>query len=181
MTITYKDAAGIQSMRVAGKLASEVLDYLTLHVVAGITTNQLDKLAYDYITQVQQAIPAPLNYNPSGDNPYPKSICTSINHQVCHGIPTDKPLKRGDIVNLDVTVIKDGWHGDSSRMFMVGEVSVAARRLCMLTHEAMWHGIVKVRAGAFLGDIGHAIQRFSEGHGLSVVREAAALSTAARL
>ncbi len=171
MTITYKDAAGIQGMRVAGKLASEVLDYLTPHVVAGITTNQLDKLAYDYITQVQQAIPAPLNYNPSGDNPYPKSICTSINHQVCHGIPNDKLLKNGDIINIDVTVIKDGWHGDTSRMYAVGEASIAAKRLCKLTYDAMWHGIVKVKPGARLGDIGFAIQRFAEGHGFSVVRE----------
>ena len=106
MTITYKDAQGIEGMRIAGKLASEVLDFLTPHVVAGVTTNQLDKLAYDYITQVQGAIPAPLNYNPSGTNPYPKSICTSINHQVCHGIPNDKPLKKADIVNIDITVIK---------------------------------------------------------------------------
>jgi methionyl aminopeptidase len=141
------------------------------HVVAGVTTNQLDKLAYDYITQVQQAIPAPLNYNPSGDNPYPKSICTSINHQVCHGIPNDKALKKGDIVNIDITVIKDGWHGDTSRMFLVGEPSIAAKRLCKLTYDAMWHGIVKVKPGARLGDIGFAIQRFAEGHGFSVVRE----------
>ncbi len=132
---------------------------------------QLDKLADDYTTQVQGGISAPLNYAPSGHNPYPKSICTSINHQVCHGIPNDKPLKKGDIVNIDVTVIKDGWHGDSSRMFLVGDVSVAARRLCKLTYEAMWHGIIKVKAGAYLGDIGHAIQTFAEGNGLSVVRE----------
>jgi methionyl aminopeptidase len=171
MTITYKDATGIQGMRVAGKLASEVLDYLTPHVVAGVTTNQLDKLAFDYITQVQKAIPAPLNYNPSGDNPYPKSICTSINHQVCHGIPNDKALKKGDIVNIDITVIKDGWHGDTSRMYLVGESSIAAKRLCKLTYDAMWHGIVKVKPGARLGDIGFAIQRFAEGHGFSVVRE----------
>jgi len=171
MTITYKDASGIQGMRVAGKLASEVLDYLGSHVVAGVTTNELDKLAYDYITQVQQAIPAPLNYNPSGNNPYPKSICTSINHQVCHGIPNDKALKKGDIVNIDITVIKDGWHGDTSRMFLVGEPSIAAKRLCKLTYDAMWHGIVKVKPGARLGDIGFAIQRFAEGHGFSVVRE----------
>jgi methionyl aminopeptidase len=171
MTITYKDAEGIAGMRVAGRLASELLDYLTPFVQPGITTNELDRLADAYTTTVQGAISAPLNYAPSGHNPYPKAICTSINHQVCHGIPNDKVLKRGDIVNVDVTVIKDGWHGDSSRMFMVGEPSVAARRLCALTHEAMWHGIVKVRAGAFLGDIGHAIQQFAEGHGLSVVRE----------
>jgi len=171
MTITYKDAQGIAGMRVAGRLAAELLDYLTPFVKAGVTTNQLDQLANDYTVQVQQAISAPLNYAPSGHNPYPKAICTSINHQVCHGIPNDKPLKKGDIVNIDVTVIKDGWHGDSSRMFMVGDASVAARRLCALTYQAMWHGIVKVKAGAYLGDIGHAIQQFAQGHGLSVVRE----------
>ena len=171
MTTSIKDAQGAQGMRIAGKLASEVLDFLTPHVVPGVTTNQLDKLAHDYITQVQQAIPAPLNYDPSGKNPYPKSICTSINHQVCHGIPNDKPLKKGDVVNIDITVIKNGWHGDTSRMFVVGEGSIAAKRLCAMTYEAMWHGIVKVKPGARLGDIGHAIQLFSEGLGFSVVRE----------
>ena len=158
-------------MRIAGRLASEVLDYLTPHVKAGVTTNELDQLAHDYITQVQQAIPAPLNYAPSGYKPYPKSICTSINHQVCHGIPNDKPLKKGDIVNIDITVIKDGWHGDTSRMFLVGETSIAASRLCKLTYEAMWHGIVQVKPGAQLGDIGHAIQKFAENLGCSIVRE----------
>lgn len=171
MTITIKDSEGIAGMRVAGRLAAELLDYLTPLVKPGITTNELDRLADDYTTRVQGAISAPLNYAPSGHNPYPKAICTSINQQVCHGIPNDKPLKKGDIVNIDVTVIKDGWHGDSSRMFMVGEVSVAARRLCNLTYEAMWRGITKVREGAFLGDIGHAIQTFAEAQGLSVVRE----------
>lgn len=171
MTITFKDAQGVQAMRVAGKLASEVLDFIGPHVQAGVTTNELDKLCYDYITQVQQAIPAPLNYNPSGNNPYPKSICTSINHQVCHGIPNDKPLKKGDIVNIDITVIKDGWHGDTSRMFIVGDASIAAKRLCKLTYYAMWHGIVKVKPGVRLGDIGFAIQRFAESNGFSVVRE----------
>jgi methionyl aminopeptidase len=171
MSITYKDSEGIAGMRVAGRLAGELLDYLTPFVKPGVTTNELDKLADDYTTLVQGAISAPLNYAPTGHNPYPKAICTSINQQVCHGIPNDKPLKKGDIVNIDVTVIKDGWHGDSSRMFMVGEVSIAARRLCKLTYEAMWKGIIKVRAGAYLGDIGHAIQTFAESHGLSVVRE----------
>ena len=169
--ITYKDAAGIAGMRIAGRLGSEVLDYLTPHVQPGITTNQLDKLAYDYITQVQQAIPAPLHYQPEGYSAYPKSICTSVNHQVCHGVPNDKPLKKGDIVNIDVTVIKDGWHGDTSRMFMIGPVSIAAKRLCALTYEAMWRGIVMVKPGIHLGDIGHTIQTFAEGHGFSVVRE----------
>ena len=171
MSITIKDEQGIQGMRLAGRLASEVLDFLTPHVQAGVTTNALDQLAHDYITQVQLAIPAPLNYSPNGYKPYPKSICTSINHQVCHGIPNDKVLKKGDIVNIDITVIKNGWHGDTSRMFVVGEGSIAAKRLCAMTYEAMWHGIVKVKPGARLGDIGHAIQQFAEGLGFSVVRE----------
>jgi methionyl aminopeptidase len=171
MTITYKDAAGIAGMRVAGKLAAEVLDFLTPHVQPGISTNALDKLAHDYIVGVQGAIPAPLNYTGGGNRPYPKSICTSVNHQVCHGIPNEKVLKKGDIVNIDVTVIKDGWHGDTSRMFMVGEVSIAAKRLCHITYEAMWHGIRLVRPGIHLGDIGFAIQKFAESQGFSVVRE----------
>ena len=171
MTISIKDEQGIQGMRLAGRLASQVLDFLTPHVQAGITTNALDKLAHDYITQVQLAIPAPLNYAPNGYNPYPKSICTSINHQVCHGIPNEKALKKGDIVNIDITVIKNVWHGDTSRMFVVGDGSIAAKRLCAMTYEAMWHGIVKVKPGARLGDIGHAIQLFAEGLGFSVVRE----------
>jgi methionyl aminopeptidase len=171
MTITIKDSAGIAGMRVAGRLAAELLDHLAPLVKPGVTTNELDRLAEDYTTRVLGAISAPLNYAPSGHNPYPKSICTSINHQVCHGIPNDKPLKKGDIVNVDVTVIKDGWHGDSSRMYQVGDVSVAAKRLCKLTYEAMWKGIQQVREGAYLGDIGHAIQVFAEGQGLSVVRE----------
>ena len=171
MSITYKDEAGIAGMRVAGKLASEVLDYLTPFVIPGVTTNALDKLAHDYITQVQGAIPAPLNYTGGGDIPYPKSICTSVNHQVCHGIPNDKPLKKGDTVNIDVTVIKEGWHGDTSRMFHVGEVSIAAKRLSVLTYEAMWIGIAQVKPGARLGDIGAAIQKFAESNGFSVVRE----------
>ncbi len=171
MSITIKDEAGIAGMRLAGRLASELLDYLTPHIRPGVTTNEIDRLAEEHTQHVLQAISAPLNYAPAGHKPYPKSICTSINHQVCHGIPNDKPLKKGDIVNVDVTVIKDGWHGDSSRMFEVGETSVAAKRLCRLTYEAMWRGIVMVRDGAHLGDIGHAIQTFAEGQGLSVVRE----------
>ncbi|MDR2852674.1 MAG: type I methionyl aminopeptidase [Burkholderiaceae bacterium] len=171
MSITYKDAQGIAGMRVACRLAAEVLDYLTPHVKAGVTTNELDRLAHDYMTQVQGVIPAPLNYQGGGDVPFPKSICTSINHVVCHGIPSEKALKKGDIINLDITVIKDGWHGDTSRMFIIGEASVAARRLVTVTYEAMWHGIVKVKPGARLGDIGWAIQRFTESNGFSVVRE----------
>ena len=171
MSITIKTAADIAAMRVACRLASEVLDLLTPHVRAGVTTNELDRIAHDHIVHVQQAIPAPLNYQPPGYTPYPKSICTSVNHVICHGIPSDKALKNGDIVNLDITVIKDGWHGDTSRMFIVGEGSIAAKRLCNLTYEAMWKGILKVKPGARLGDIGHAIQTFIEGQGLSVVRE----------
>jgi len=171
MTISIKNEEDIQGMRLAGRLASEVLDYLEPHVKVGVTTNQLDKLAHDYITEVQKAIPAPLNYTPAGYKPYPKSICTSINHQVCHGIPNAKPLKKGDIVNIDITVIKNGWHGDTSRMFTIGESSIAAKRLCQLTYEAMWHGILQVKPGARLGDIGYSIQKYAEGLGCSIVRE----------
>jgi methionyl aminopeptidase len=171
MTISIKSAADIEGMRVAGRLASEVLDLLATRVKPGVTTDQLDKLAHDHIVHEQQATPAPLNYAPPGYTPYPKSICTSINHQVCHGIPNDRPLKNGDIVNIDVTVIKDGWHGDTSRMFIVGEGSIAAKRLVQMTYDAMWKGIEKVRPGAYLGDIGHAIQTFAENNGFSVVRE----------
>ncbi|MEY3953620.1 MAG: hypothetical protein RLZZ397_500 [Pseudomonadota bacterium] len=169
--ITIKTAEDIEGMRLAGRLTSEVLDYLTPLIVAGITTEQIDKWAHDYIVDVQQAIPAPLNYAPHGYKPYPKSVCTSINQQVCHGIPSDRLLKKGDIVNVDVTVIKDGWHGDSSRMYVVGEGSVAANRLCQVTYDAMWKGIQMVKPGARLGDIGFAIQDFAERHGYSIVRE----------
>ncbi len=171
MTITIKTASDVEGMRIAGRLASEVLDMLTPHVKPGVSTEELDRLAHEHIVNVQQAIPAPLNYQPPGYSPYPKSICTSINHQVCHGIPNDRPLKNGDIVNIDVTVIKDGWHGDTSRMFVVGEGSIAAKRLCNFTYEAMWKGIVKVKPGARLGDIGHSIQTFGENAGFSIVRE----------
>jgi methionyl aminopeptidase len=171
MTITIKSPADVEAMRIAGRLASEVLDLLTPHVKPGVSTDELDRIAHEHIVKVQQGIPAPLNYAPAGYTPYPKSICTSINHQVCHGIPNDRPLKNGDIVNIDVTVIKDGWHGDTSRMFVVGEGSIAAKRLCQMTYEAMWKGIVKVKPGARLGDIGHTIQTFAENNGFSVVRE----------
>jgi len=171
MAIVIKTPEDITHMRVAGTLAAEVLDFIAPHVRAGITTAQIDQLCHDYIVNVQKAIPAPLNYAPPGYSPYPKSICTSVNHQVCHGIPGERVLKNGDIVNIDITVIKDGYHGDTSRMFYVGEPSIAARRLCEVSYEAMWHGIVKVRPGATLGDIGHAIQVFTERHGFSVVRE----------
>ncbi len=171
MSITIKTGAEIDAMRLAGRLASEVLDYLTPHVTPGVTTEALDKLAHDFMVEVQGTIPAPLNYAPGGHTPYPKSICTSINHQVCHGIPNDRQLKDGDIVNIDITVIKDGWHGDTSRMFVVGKGSIAAKRLCQITYEAMWRGIVKVKPGVRLGDIGHAIQTFAENQGFSIVRE----------
>ena len=171
MTISIKSPAEIDRMRIAGRLAGEVLDMLSPHVRPGVSTEEIDRLAHAHIVEVQQAIPAPLHYAPPGYSPYPKSICTSINHQVCHGIPNERPLKSGDIVNIDVTVIKDGWHGDSSRMYIVGEGSIASRRLCQLTYDAMWRGIAQVRAGARLGDIGHAIQTFAEKNGLSVVRE----------
>ncbi|HET7526067.1 MAG TPA: type I methionyl aminopeptidase [Burkholderiaceae bacterium] len=171
MAITLKTPEDLAGMRIAGRLASEVLDMLAEHVKPGVTTEQLDKFAHDHIVNVQGGVPAPLNYAPPGYTPYPKSICTSVNHQVCHGIPNERALKAGDIVNIDITVIKDGWHGDTSRMFIVGEGSIAAKRLCALTYEAMWKGIAKVRPGARLGDIGYAVQSFAESQGFSVVRE----------
>lgn len=159
-------------MRIAGRLAGEVLDYITPFVKPGITTNELDRLCHDYMVKVQGCIPAPLNYAPGGGRPYPKSICTSVNHQVCHGVPSEKPLKNGDIVNLDITTIKDGWHGDTSRMFLVGDkTSIQARRLCQITYEALWMGIRAVKPGATLGDIGATIQQYAEKNGYSVVRE----------
>ncbi|NJS36860.1 MAG: type I methionyl aminopeptidase [Brachymonas sp.] len=171
MSFTIKDSAGADGMRLAGRLASEVLDFLTPHVRPGITTGALDQLALDFIINVQQCQSATVGYAPPGYPPFPGAICTSINHVVCHGIPGDKLLKKGDIVNIDVTVIKDGWHGDTSRMFLVGDCSPFAKRLCALTYEAMWHGIAKVKPGARLGDIGAAIQKFAEAQGYSVVRE----------
>ena len=171
MTISINNTDDIAKMRIAGKLASEVLDYITPFVVNGVTTEMLDQLCHDYIVNVQQAIPAPLNYAPDGHTPYPKSVCTSVNHVICHGVPGDKVLKNGDTVNIDITVIKDGYHGDTSRMFHVGEVSIQAKRLSELTYQAMWLGINKVKPDATLGDIGYAIQSFAENNGFSVVRE----------
>jgi methionyl aminopeptidase len=171
MTVHLKTPEEIAGMRVACRLASEVLDYITPFVKTGVTTETLDRLCHDYIVEVQQAIPAPLNYCPPGMTPYPKSICSSINHQVCHGVPGPKALKNGDIVNLDITVIKDGFHGDTSRMFLLGEPGKLAARLCQVTYEAMWKGIRVVRPGATLGDIGHAVQTHAEAAGYSVVRE----------
>jgi len=171
MSISIKTGSDLDGMRLAGRLAGEVLDYLTPFVKPGVTTEELDRLAHDYMVNVQGTIPAPLNYAPGGGTPYPKSICTSVNHCICHGIPNERALKKGDIVNLDITVIKDGWHGDNSRMFIVGEGSILAKRLCKVTYDAMWKGIAQVRPGAHLGDIGHAIQTFVENQGFSVVRE----------
>jgi len=171
MSVSLKSAEDVAKMRVAGALAAEVLDYITPHVAAGVTTAELDQLCHTYMVEVQGTIPAPLNYAPPGYQPYPASICTSVNHVVCHGIPGDKKLKPGDVVNIDITVIKDGFHGDTSRMFYVGTPPIQARRLCEVTYEAMWKGIRTVRAGAHLGDIGATIQRHAESHGFSVVRE----------
>lgn len=171
MSITIKNDTDIEKMRIAGRLASEVLDYITPFVKPGVTTGELDRLCHDYMVNVQGTIPAPLNYAPPGHTPYPKSICTSVNQQVCHGVPGEKILKNGDIVNLDITVIKDGYHGDTSRMFCVGTPSIQAKRLCDITYECMWLGIEQVRPGATLGDIGHAIQKYAESSGYSVVRE----------
>ena len=171
MAISIKNELDIEKMRVAGKLASEVLDFITPYVKPGVTTEKLDALCYNYMVNVQKTIPAPLNYAPPGHTPYPKSICTSVNHQICHGVPGEKVLKNGDIVNLDITVIKDGYHGDTSRMFYVGEPSIQAKRLCEITYDCMWLGIAQVKAGATLGDVGHAIQVYAEKNGYSVVRE----------
>ena len=159
-------------MREAGRLASEVLDHVAPHVKAGITTGELDRICHEYMRDVQKTIPAPLNYQPPGYPPFPASICTSVNDVICHGIPGDKVLKGGDVVNLDITVITpDGYYGDTSRMFMVGEVSVLAKRLTQITFECMWLGIAQVKPGASLGDIGHVIQTHAEKAGYSVVRE----------
>ena len=171
MAITIKNNDDIEKMRIAGRLAGEVLDYIEPFVKPGITTEELDRLCHNYMVDVQGCIPAPLNYAPPGHVPYPKSICTSINQQICHGVPSDRVLKNGDIVNLDITTIKDGYHGDTSRMYCVGTPSPQAKRLCDITYECMWRGIAQVKPGATLGDIGHAIQRYAEASGYSVVRE----------
>ncbi len=171
MTIAPKSKEEIEKMRVACKLAGELLDFIAPHIVPGVKTGELNDLCHDFTTRVQGATSAPLNYAPPGYKPYPKSICTSVNHQVCHGIPGDRVLKNGDILNIDVTPVKDGFHGDSSRMFCVGEPSIQARRLVEVTYECMWLGIDAVRPGGHLGDIGAAIQAHAERHGFSVVRE----------
>ena len=171
MAVSLKTDSDIAGMRVAGRLASELLDYLTPMVKAGVTTKEIDRAAHGYMVDVQQTVPATLNYAPPGHSPYPASLCTSVNQVVCHGIPGEKKLKDGDIVNIDVTVIKDGYHGDTSRMFFIGKPSILARRLVEVTYQAMWRAIRVVRPGAHLGDIGATIQKYAESHGFSVVRE----------
>jgi methionyl aminopeptidase len=171
MPVVPKSAEEIEYMRHAGRLAAVVLDFIAPKVRAGVSTEELDRWCHEYMVEVQGTVPAPLNYAPPGYKPYPKSICTSVNHQVCHGIPGDRVLKAGDIVNIDVTVIKDGYHGDTSRMFFVGEASSLARRLVDATFECMWRGIAAIRPGGHLGDIGAIIQKHAEAHGYSVVRE----------
>ena len=167
MSVTIKTPEEIEKMRVAGRLAADVLEMLDEHVKPGVTTEELDRIAYDYIVNEQKAIPAPLNYKG-----FPKSICTSVNHVVCHGIPTDKKvLKHGDIINIDITVIKDGYHGDTSKMWIVGKAKPGTERLIRITQECLYKGIELVKPGARLGDIGHAIQKHAEKHHYSVVRD----------
>ncbi|HEX3839011.1 MAG TPA: type I methionyl aminopeptidase [Steroidobacteraceae bacterium] len=166
MHITIKSPEEQQKMREAGRLAAEVLDMIGPHVVPGVTTEELDRVCYEHIVNVQGTIPANLNYRG-----FPKTICSSVNHVVCHGIPNDRKLKTGDIINIDVTVIKDGFHGDTSRMYYVGKPPVAAQRLTEVCFEAMWRGIRTVKPGTRLGDIGHAIQEYVESLSFSVVRE----------
>jgi len=167
MTVSIKTPDEIEKMRVAGRLAAEVLEMLDEHVKPGVTTEELDRVAHDYIVNEQQAIPAPLNYKG-----FPKSICTSVNHVVCHGIPTEKKvLKDGDIINIDVTVIKDGYHGDTSKMWVVGNPKPGTKRLIRITQECLYKGIELVKPGTRLGDIGHVIQEHAEKHRYSVVRD----------
>ncbi|MAD77289.1 MAG: type I methionyl aminopeptidase [Rheinheimera sp.] len=166
MTANIKTAAEIEKMRVAGRLAAEVLEMIGPHVQAGVTTDELNTLCHDYIVNQQQGIPAPLNYHG-----FPKSICTSVNQVICHGIPNDKALKEGDIVNIDIPVIKDGYHGDTSKMFVVGKPSIMAERLIRVTHECLYLALKLVKNGVRLGDIGHVIQQHAEKHSYSVVRE----------
>lgn len=166
MAISIKTPAEIEKMRNSGRLAAEVLGMIEKHVVPGITTEELDHICHDYIVNIQKAIPAPLNYRG-----FPKSICTSVNHVVCHGIPAEKKLKNGDIINIDITVIKDEYHGDTSKMFFVGEPPTRARKLTTITYECMKKGIQMVKPGIHLGDIGAEIQKYAESHNFSVVRE----------
>ncbi len=164
--VTIKTPDEVVKMRTAGRLAAEVLEMIAPYVTPGVTTDELNDICHNYIVNVQQAIPAPLNYHG-----FPKSICTSVNHVVCHGIPGPKKLKDGDIVNIDITVIKDGFHGDTSKMFLVGNASIRAKRLIDITYECLTLGIRLVKPGVKLGDIGHAIQKHAEGSGYGVVRE----------
>jgi len=166
MSVTIKTAEEQDKMRIAGRLAADVLDMIGDYVQPGVSTEELDRICHDYITGVQDAVPAPLNYRG-----FPKSICTSINHVVCHGIPGERRLKPGDAVNVDVTVIKDGFHGDTSRMFFVGKPSIQAQRLSEVAFESMWLGIQELAPGKHLGDVGAAIQRHVEKNRFSVVRE----------
>jgi methionyl aminopeptidase len=167
MPVSIKSPTDIASMRVAGRLAAEVLEMIEPYVVPGVSTGELDRICHDYIVNVQNAIPAPLNYHG-----FPKSICTSVNHVICHGIPDDrKILKEGDIINIDITVIKDGFHGDTSKMFAVGKIPSHAEKLIRITQECLYKAIDIVRPGTRLGDIGHIIQQHAEGHRYSVVRE----------
>lgn len=166
MAVTIKTPEEIEKMRVAGKLAADVLVMIEPHVKAGITTAELDQICHDYIVDVQKAIPAPLNYHG-----FPKSICASVNQVVCHGIPNEKRLKTGDIINLDITVIKDGYHGDTSKMFFVGDASIQAKRVAKVSYECLSKGIELVKPGAQLGDIGAVIQQHAESHNYSVVQE----------
>jgi methionyl aminopeptidase len=164
--IKIKTPAEVEKMRVAGRLAAEVLQMIRPHVREGITTEELNHICHDYIVNEQQAIPAPLNYRG-----FPKSICTSVNHVVCHGIPNHKPLKKKDVLNIDITVIKEGYHGDTSKMFFVGDPPIIARRVCALAYECLRKGIEMVKPGIRLGDIGHAIQKHAESNRCSIVRE----------
>ena len=166
MDITIKTPEEIEKMRISGRLAAEVLEMIEPHVQPGITTEELDAICHDYMVNTQKTIPAPLNYKG-----FPKSICTSINHVICHGIPGPKKLKKGDVVNIDVTVIKDGYHGDTSKMFFVGEASIMAKRLAKVTQECLYIGIEQAKPGNHIGDIGAAIQAYAEKHHYSVVRE----------
>jgi methionyl aminopeptidase len=166
MTVTIKTPEEQDKMRVAGRLAADVLDMIGDYVKPGITTGELDRICHDFIVQEQEAIPAPLNYRG-----FPKSICTSVNNVVCHGIPGDKTLKSGDALNIDITVIKEGFHGDTSRMFLVGKENVLASRLSNIAREAMWLGIQELGPGKRLGDIGAAVQKHVERHRYSIVRE----------
>jgi methionyl aminopeptidase len=171
MNIHIKNPEEINKMRVAGRLAAEVLEMIGPYVKPGVTTEELDRLCYNHIVEKQKAIPACLNYRGSGPIPFPKSICTSVNHVICHGIPNDKPLKSGDIVNIDVTVIKDGYHGDTSKMFLVGNCSILAQKLVRVTQECLYKAIAIVKPGIKLSDIGAIIQKEAESHRYSVVRE----------